>query len=189
MSTNKAIKQKKIIIFFKKVPLTIVCDCLIISQRNRIVQLFELTNKTRLDNITPQFFLGGKKNGSKIMAWILGFSLISLFPACTRKNVLEIKAPGVVDGEVITLRSTVSGTIEKLKIKEGEKVRKDDLLITIDSTKIDNQIRGLDIEREDVEIHEKKVKAKVKYINSTIGYLRNQVQRYKRLKKNVEINS
>lgn len=92
---------------------------------------------------------------------------------------------GIVDGEIITLKSIVAGTIEKLNIREGEKVTKGSIILQIRREKIENQLKGFDINLKEIEINSEKMKKKLKFIFSTIKHIKKQVERYKRLiKKN-----
>ena len=59
---------------------------------------------------------------------------------CGERKETEIKAPGIVDGNIITLKSQVSGTIDELLMEEGETVTRDDVIAKINSDKIKNQL-------------------------------------------------
>ena len=47
------------------------------------------------------------------------FTILSFLPFCSGKQSDEIKAPGIIEGDIITLKSLVAGTIEHIHFKEG----------------------------------------------------------------------
>jgi len=102
---------------------------------------------------------------------------------CSKVEDNEIKAPGIVDGEIITIKSVVAGTIQELDVKEGEKITRDKLIARLNPDKIENQLKELEISRKEIDINSQKVSKKLRFQNSNIRYLRKQVQRFRRLKK------
>ena len=102
---------------------------------------------------------------------------------CSKVESNEIKAPGIVDGDIITIKSAVAGTIQELAVKEGQKVSKDMLMARLDPDKIQNQLKDLEISRKEIDINAQKISKKIQFLDSNIRYLRKQVQRFRRLKK------
>ena len=118
--------------------------------------------------------------------FILIITCLSLF-SCSATNQGEIKVPGLIDAEIITLKSLVPGTIEEIHCKEGDKVEKGQLLVEIDTKKIKNQLLELKIKFNTLMINQDKVNKKLAFVNENLNYLQKQVKRYQRLKANQSI--
>jgi HlyD family secretion protein len=125
-----------------------------------------------------------KKNFFVIM--LLVFFLLN-FVNCSKTGDSKIKAPGIVDGEIITVKAAVPGTLQGKMIEEGEKVNKDQVLAQVDAEKIENQLKELEISSREININREKFSKKLKFLGSNIQYLRKQVQRFQRLKKKKSI--
>ncbi|MCP4218190.1 MAG: HlyD family efflux transporter periplasmic adaptor subunit [bacterium] len=102
---------------------------------------------------------------------------------CGKGENGQIKAPGVVEGDVITLKSQVTGTVEIMDTKEGATIEKGTVLAKIDSAKTANKIKELEIALKDIEIKRSKLTNKATYVNGSMKYLQKQVDRFKRLRK------
>jgi HlyD family secretion protein len=116
-----------------------------------------------------------------LVAAVLGF-------ACGGGQGTEIKAPGIIDGDIITLKSQVSGTIDDLYLEEGQTVTRDDVIVRINSDKIKNQLHELDITLKEIENNSQKLKKKETFVRSNLAYLDKQVKRFQRLKKTNSIS-
>lgn len=103
--------------------------------------------------------------------------------ACSGGQGTDIKAPGIVDGNIITLKSQVSGTIDELYLEEGQTVTRDDVIVRINSDKIKNQLNELDITLKEIENNSEKLKKRTLFVRSNLAYLDKQVKRFRRLKK------
>lgn len=108
-----------------------------------------------------------------------GFVLISF---CGRGMRSEIKAPGIVDGDIITLKAMVAGQVDRIPAKEGDPVKENQLIVEINKDKTENKLKELDIVSSEIGINILKLKQKQRLVSSNIEYLKNQVQRFKRLK-------
>ena len=106
---------------------------------------------------------------------------------CTNKRMDEIKAPGVINAEIITLKALVSGTLDKINHKQGDRVKKWHPLMHINSEKIQNQLKELDLNLKSIQISREQLKEKNKLTEATIVHFKKQVQRFKRLKQNNSI--
>ncbi|MCP5105915.1 MAG: HlyD family efflux transporter periplasmic adaptor subunit, partial [bacterium] len=113
---------------------------------------------------------------------IIVISLVCL-TACGVGEGTGITAPGVVDGDIITLKAQVSGTVDRLDLAEGKSVGEGDVLVTINSDKLKNQLNELDITLKEIENNREKLKKKAVFVRSNLGYLKKQVKRFRRLKK------
>jgi HlyD family secretion protein len=108
--------------------------------------------------------------------------------ACSKETSNVITAAGVIDGEVITLKAAVTGKITALNIKEGDDVAEDDILVTVDSDKIENQIQGLEIQEKEIAVNRKKLDRKIRLLDTNLLYWRDQVQSFQRLEKKESIS-
>jgi HlyD family secretion protein len=105
-----------------------------------------------------------------------------LLLSCSSSTKEDIRVPGLVDAEIITIKSLVPGTIDSIHFSEGERVEKGQLLIQIDSQKIKNQQLDLKLKTQALEINQSKVKKKQVYVEENLKYLQKQVKRFRRLK-------
>ncbi len=121
-----------------------------------------------------------KKIGSVVIVLIV-------LAACSGETPEFIVASGVVDGEVITVKAAVSGTIETSSIKEGTEVERDSVLATVDSNKIVNQIQGLEIEEQGISVKRKKIDRRIQLLNANLKYWNEQVESFERLEKKESI--
>ncbi|MCP4149239.1 MAG: HlyD family efflux transporter periplasmic adaptor subunit [bacterium] len=113
--------------------------------------------------------------------------LFSLLTFCGKGNGSQIKAPGVVDADIITLKAQVAGTLENLAAAEGDSVEKKSLIAQINNEKIHNKLKELDISLKELEINRSKITKKKSLVAANLKYLKKQVTRFKRLKKNRSI--
>ena len=119
--------------------------------------------------------------------YAISFGLM-LLVGCNRKSPEFIGAAGVVDGDVVTVKSPVGGKIQTLNFDEGAKVTKDAVLIVVDSEKIENQIQGLDIQEREISVNRKKLVRQVSLLNATQEYWKDQVARFERLEEKESIS-
>lgn len=117
---------------------------------------------------------------------VLVFFLM-IFANCSKTGDSKIKAPGIVDGDLITVKAAVTGTLQRQMIKEGEIVNRDQVLAQVDADKIENQLEELEINSREIDINGEKTSKKIKFLDSNIQYLRKQVQRFQRLKEKKSI--
>ena len=113
--------------------------------------------------------------------------LILLFYACG-KNDREIKVPGVVDGEIVSIKALVGGTLDRLLIQEGQAVKKDDLVAEINRDKIRNALQELALAQKEIANSEIRAREKRQLLNANLVYWRKQVQRFERLQQNQSIS-
>ena len=107
---------------------------------------------------------------------------------CVERKETEIEASGIIDGNIITLKSQVSGTIDELLLEEGKTVARDDVIVKINSDKIKNQLTELDITLKEIENNSEKLKKTAAFVRSNLIYLDKQVKRFRRLKKTNSIS-
>ena len=107
--------------------------------------------------------------------------------ACSKGKEEFILAAGVVDGEVITVKAAVSGKVEILHAVEGSEVERDRILAAVEADKIENQIQGLDIQKQGIAVSRRKLERKVQLLNANLEYWKKQVESYERLEKKESI--
>jgi HlyD family secretion protein len=112
---------------------------------------------------------------------------LMVLTACSRGTEELILAAGVVDGEVVTVKAAVSGKVEILNAMEGSDVERESILAAVDADKIENQIRGLEIQEQGIAVSRKKLERKVQFLNANLKYWKEQVESYERLEKKESI--
>jgi HlyD family secretion protein len=117
---------------------------------------------------------------------ILSLSLLLAF--CNRKSPDSIIVAGVADGDVVTVKVTVSGEIMALNIQEGASIAAGDVVAAIDTKKIKNQIQGLDIQEREIGVARKKLDRNITLLSGKQDYWKNQVQSLERLEKKESIS-
>ena len=105
------------------------------------------------------------------------------FYGCSKSGTDLIKAPGIVEGEIITIKSKVASSIKKIYADEGDEIKTGDLLASLDSRVIKNKLKDVELSLDSVRINsEKLIKNKI-LISENLGYLKRQVKRFERLSK------
>ncbi|MCP5051917.1 MAG: HlyD family efflux transporter periplasmic adaptor subunit [bacterium] len=122
-----------------------------------------------------------KQQGSRVLITGVLLSAVLSFHCSTAENKTD-KVPGVVDGTVITLKSMVAGTLERMSLKEGERVTKENDVARVNSDKIENQLKELDIRTKEIDVKGQKITKKRRFLEANITYLRKQVDRFGRLR-------
>jgi multidrug resistance efflux pump len=123
-----------------------------------------------------------KTAGGKMKRIALISCCLLLLSFCGNSGRSEIKAPGIVDGDIITLKSLVSGRVDRILLKEGSSTETGQLIIDINRDKTRNKLQELEIISREIENNRQKMSQKMRFIRSNIKYLDNQVQRFRRLK-------
>jgi len=118
-------------------------------------------------------------------AALLLFLLV--FYACG-KNDREIRVPGVVDGETASIKALVGGTLDRLLIKEGQAVKKNDLVAEINRDKIRNALQEWALTQKEIANSEIRAREKRGLLSANLVYWRKQVQRFERLQQNQSIS-
>jgi len=108
--------------------------------------------------------------------------------SCNQQPPEYIRAAGVVDGEIISLKSLVSGKIDKLNFEEGNHVRQDEVLVEINADKIITQIKGLDFKEKEIGINTNKLLRRISFLKSNRDYWMSQVESFERLKEKNSIS-
>ncbi|MCJ7682058.1 MAG: HlyD family efflux transporter periplasmic adaptor subunit [Candidatus Aminicenantes bacterium] len=108
--------------------------------------------------------------------------LLCLLPGCAEKKGVESAAQGLVEGDVLTMKALVPGTVVEVLMEEGGRVSQGDVLVRLDVNKLDNQLVELDIARRELAVKSQTLLSKQKWMDANIDYLKKQVERFRRLK-------
>jgi multidrug resistance efflux pump len=103
-------------------------------------------------------------------------------------NEREIRAPGVVDGEIAAIKALAAGTLERLLVAEGQAVKKGDLVAEINRDKVRNGLEELDLGDREIANSEARAREKRQLLAANQGYWQKQVQRFERLQQSRSIS-
>ncbi len=103
--------------------------------------------------------------------------------SCNKSGSQIIKSQGLVDADVITIKSLVGGKVMTNNLENGKSVKKGDLLVQIDNKKILNQLQDVEFNLNQLVLTGQKLKFKLEVLKEKINYLNNQYQRFLRLNK------
>jgi HlyD family secretion protein len=107
--------------------------------------------------------------------------IMIFFQFCGKKESEVIKVQGIVEADIITMKSAVLGSVDKVYHKIGDMVQKNTTLLTIDADKISNKLKDIEFGLKDIKLNREKLKLKNKILNEKIDYLKKQYDRLKRL--------
>jgi HlyD family secretion protein len=106
----------------------------------------------------------------------------AFFFSC-RRNALEIRAPGVVDGDIASVKAQAAGTLDRLLAREGQAVRAGELIAEINRDKVRNALEELDLGARETANSEARSRDRRLLLAANLDYWRQQVQRFERLEK------
>jgi len=121
------------------------------------------------------------KRTAALLSWVL------LVCSCG-KGGLEIRAPGVVDGEIASVKALAGGTLERLLIEEGQLVKKGELVAEINRDKVRNGLEELALSEKEIANGESRALQKRQLLSANLGYWLKQAQRFERLKRSQSIS-
>jgi HlyD family secretion protein len=113
--------------------------------------------------------------------------LIGLLAGCGR-NGREVRAPGVVDGEIASVKALAAGTLERLLAREGQAVQAGELLAEINRDKVRNGLEELVLAEREVANSESRARDKRRLLAANLGYWRKQAERFERLQRSQSIS-
>ena len=108
---------------------------------------------------------------------------ISIIYGCSNGNKDVIKAPGMVEGEIITMKSRVASSVLKISALEGEEVGAGDELVSFDSRALNNKIKDIELNLQGIGLKIEKLNKKKKLAGRNFRYLKTQVGKFERLNK------
>lgn len=110
------------------------------------------------------------------------------FYGCSKSGADMIKAPGIVEGEIVTMKSRVASSIKKIYAKEGDEIKTGDILASLDSRVIKNKLKDVELSLDSLRINSEKLAKNKILIFENLGYLKRQVSRFERLSKNRSVS-
>lgn len=113
---------------------------------------------------------------------------VLLISNCAEKSDGELRAAGVVNGEIVTVKALTLGRLTSLDFQEGDRVEKEYVLARIDSDKIANKIESLETGVREIHINRLKLRSRLDYLKSTEIYWTDQVARLERLRKTESVS-
>ena len=109
------------------------------------------------------------------------------FLSCAKSD-REIRAPGVVDGEIASIKAQAAGTLDKLSIREGQAVTQGELIAEINRDKVRNSLEELTLTAREIANSEVRAREKRGLLTANLTYWRKQVQRFERLRESQSIS-
>jgi HlyD family secretion protein len=100
----------------------------------------------------------------------------------------EIRVPGVVDGEIAAVKALAGGTLERLRVQEGQAVQPGELVAEMNRDKVRNGLEELDLAEREIANSETRAREKRKLLAANLGYWRKQAQRLERLKQSRSVS-
>jgi len=113
--------------------------------------------------------------------------MISWLYACG-KNEREIRAPGVIDGEIASIKALAAGTLEKLLVREGQAVSQGELIAELNRDKVRNGREELALSEKEIANSETRAREKRQLLAANAGYWLKQAQRFERLQRSQSIS-
>ncbi len=107
--------------------------------------------------------------------------LVAAFTFCSKGGEGVIKAPGLIDGDIISLKSKVSSKIEALFFSEGDRVKKGDVIARLDSRIIEKRIDEIRLRQKEMEVNREKLYIRLKQVVKNRKYLAKRSQKLARL--------
>jgi HlyD family secretion protein len=104
------------------------------------------------------------------------------------KGDREIRAPGVVDGEIASIKALAAGTLDRLLVQEGQVVKKGERIAEINRDKVRNGMEDLSLSEKEIANSETRAREKRQLLTANLGYWQKQVQRFERLKQSQSIS-
>lgn len=99
-----------------------------------------------------------------------------------------IRAPGVVDGEITSVKALAAGTLERLLVREGQEVKAGDLVAEMNRDKVRNGLEELGLAEKEIANNEVRAREKRRLLAANREYWRKQVQRFERLQRSQSIS-
>lgn len=122
---------------------------------------------------------------NKRIVW-LGIGILLTSGFCRRQG-LDVRFPGLVDGQIFSVQALSSGTIETIPVQEGQRVKKGQLLLELNREKIENSLQELEINERDIFLQENRARVKIPLVQANVKYWQNQLDRLTRLKQSDSI--
>lgn len=107
---------------------------------------------------------------------------------CSGNGGESVKAPGIVEGDVISLKSRVSAKVDELFFDEGDRVGKGDTVAKLDSRILENQMRDIVLKLKELDLNLLKMKNRKFQVEANIDYLKKQTESMSRLSRKKSVS-
>ena len=111
--------------------------------------------------------------------------LILLFTAlisgCGSGSGDIIKAPGMVEGEVITMKSRIASNVTKISVAEGDELKAGEELVRFDPRTLDNKLKDITLNLQSIGLKLEKLSKNRKLADTNVRYLQTQREKFERL--------
>jgi len=115
--------------------------------------------------------------------------LILLSAGCGSGTDQWIKAPGVVEGEIITMKSKTASSVKEILADEGQGVEPDEELVKFDSRIPENKRKDIELNLQSISLKLEKLNAKKELIQANRAYLKGQMGKFSRLSKKRSVSA
>jgi len=92
-----------------------------------------------------------------------------------------VRAPGVVDGEIASVRALSGGTLERLLVREGQPLARGELVAELNRDKVRNGMEEGEIAVREIANSEARAREKRGLLAANLDYWQGQAQRFERL--------
>lgn len=92
-----------------------------------------------------------------------------------------VRAPGVVDGEIASVRALSGGTLERLLVREGQPLARGELVAELNRDKVRNGMEEVEIAVREIANSEARAREKRGLLAANLDYWQGQAQRFERL--------
>ncbi|NOX88205.1 MAG: HlyD family efflux transporter periplasmic adaptor subunit [Calditrichaeota bacterium] len=103
---------------------------------------------------------------------ISGFALALSFVSCKNGKDSSFAYNGRLDADVLRLSAKVPGTVDSLTVDEGDAVRKGDLLVKINTDRVELQLQQQQAQLSEIETNLQALKAKIRQVKSQLEFNR-----------------
>jgi HlyD family secretion protein len=114
--------------------------------------------------------------------------LVALGSAGCRRHENRMRAPGIVQGDTITVKAVAPGTVVRMLTDEGAAVRPGALLVQIDRDRVDNGLQALELADAELDNTEQRLREKRSLLEATLAYWQRQTGRFERLRREQSIS-
>lgn len=114
--------------------------------------------------------------------------IIVLLPFCSGKGDGFIKSPGIIEGDVISIKSKVPAKVVDILFDEGDMVRSGKTVVKLDSRIVENQLKDLDLRLKEIGLNLLKMKKKIVQVGANRKYLEDQTAKIDRLSKKKSVS-
>ncbi|OGD10572.1 MAG: hypothetical protein A2Y86_02355 [Candidatus Aminicenantes bacterium RBG_13_62_12] len=122
----------------------------------------------------------------KIAVVAVSVLIASALVSCRKEEKL-IRAPGSVEGQVVSLRSQAAGTLDVWTAAAGARLSRGEEIGRLNQDKILNALDEVELSGSEISNQEARLRKKLTALRANVDYLRRQVERLERLKEEAAV--